>query len=117
VININGEIKVFRLIIVFLLMFSGVAYSAQMGPLVPTQLISEGNVLHVHMDGAYKTGLPECAYRSYIDITTDAGKVKASIVMAAFMGGKKITLYMRDGIDRCDWGSSVPNDRHLHVKH
>ena len=96
---------------------SGSVFAAQMGPLVPSQLTPEGNILHVHMDGAAKVGLPECASRAYFDITTDAGKVKASIVLAAFMGGKKITLYMRDGIESCDWGSSVPNDRHLYINH
>ncbi|GLQ72947.1 hypothetical protein [Vibrio penaeicida] len=106
---------ILRAIVLVACSVPAISYAASMGPGVPTRLTPEGNVLHVHMDGAPKSGLPSCARRVYIDLTTEAGRAHASVAIAAFMGGKKVTFILADNIGHCNWGSSVPHEKHFYV--
>ena len=84
--------------------------AASFGWAVPTSILQENVVLHIEFDTtATRNGLPSCATRTYIDITTEAGKVRASLALTAFAAGKEVYFYINDGITNCTWSSSVPN--------
>lgn len=84
--------------------------AASFGWAIPKGVLQEANVLHVEFDtSAIRSGLPACATRTYIDITTDAGKVRASLALTAFAAGKEVYFYISDGIVNCEWSSSIPN--------
>jgi len=99
-----------------LLLIAPASFSATMGPSVPTLLLQEGNVLHVHMpSNTQKSGVPSCASRVYIDLSTEAGKMQASMALSAYMGGKKVKFAIRDGKASCDWGSSIRSDYYMTI--
>ncbi len=73
--------------------------------------MQESDVLHVEFDGtAARRGLPDCATRTYIDLTTDHGRVRASLALTAFAAGKEVYFSINDNISSCQWSSSVPNN-------
>jgi len=85
--------------------------AASFGWAVPKSVLQESNVLHVEFDAtATRSGLPGCATRTYIDLTTEAGKVRASLALTAFAAGKEVFFYISDGMASCQWSSSVPNN-------
>lgn len=87
------------------------AGAASFGWAVPISMLQEANVLHVEFAAtAARSGLPSCASRTYIDLTTDAGKVRASLALTAFAAGKEVFFSMSDDIVGCQWSSSVPNN-------
>ena len=87
-----------------------------MGPGKPIRLTQEANILHVHMpSNVAKNGLPSCATRVYIDLSTEAGKMRASMALAAYMGNKKVTFIMTDKTS-CLYGSSVANDAYMYLE-
>ena len=87
------------------------ASAASFGYAVPISVLQESNVLHVEFDAAApRSGLPSCASRTYIDLTTNGGKVRASLALTAFAAGKEVFFYISDGITSCQWSSSVPNN-------
>jgi len=91
--------------------FVVVCEAASIGYAIPTSLLQESNVLHVEFaPDAPKTGLPSCASRTYIDLSTDAGKTRAAIAIAAFNEGREVYVYIADGLTTCSWSSSVPNN-------
>jgi len=84
--------------------------AANIGWAIPKSVLQEGNVLHVEFEpSAPKQGLPSCATRTYFDITTEAGKVRASIALTAFASNKEVYAHIQDGLTNCGWASSVPN--------
>ena len=100
-----------------LLSTSIISQAAYIGPAVPSRLTQESNILHVHFPAsAAKYGLPECATRVYIDISTDAGKMRASMALSAFMAKKKLRLMVLDGKTSCQWSSSVKNDSYIYIE-
>lgn len=108
----------FKVALLFLISFTPVlANAGYIGPAVPSRLTQESNILHVHMPAtAAKWGLPDCATRVYIDITTDAGKMRASMALSAFMAKKRIRLMVLDGKTSCQWSSSVKNDSYIYIE-
>ena len=99
-----------------LLSIAPVSFSATMGPSIPTLLLQERNVLHVHMpSNTQKVGLPSCATRVNIDLSTEAGKMQASMALSAYMGGKKVRFDIRDGKTSCQWVSSIRSDNYMTI--
>ena len=81
-----------------------------MGWAVPTSLLQEGDVLQVEFsDSAPRQGLPSCATRTFIDLTTDGGKVRASLVLAAYAAQHEVYAKINDGLTTCRFASSVEN--------
>ncbi len=99
-----------KLILIVALLFSDAAWSASIGWAVPISVLQEQDVLHVEFaPNAPKSGLPSCATRTFINVTTDAGKVRASLALAAFAAQKEVYVYLEDNITSCRWSSSVPS--------
>ena len=100
--------KIILLLLLFLIWEQ--TNAASFGWAVPVGVLQESTVLHVHFDSNVpRSGLPECATRTYIDLTTEAGRVRASLAIAAFAAGKEVFFYIEDGLTSCGWSSSVPN--------
>jgi len=111
--------KIFAMLSVIekIILFLGLAIlststsAANFGWAVPKSMLQESTVLHVEFDAtAVRSGLPDCASRTFIDVTTEAGKVRASLALTAFAAGKEVFFYISDGITNCQWSSSVPNN-------
>jgi hypothetical protein len=101
---------------VFCCLLSANTHAASFGYAIPSSLLQESNVLHVEFDSnAPRSGLPSCATRTYIDLSTDAGKVRAEMVIAAFNQGREVFAVIADGLTSCSWSSSVPN-RYIRVR-
>ena len=100
-------------LIIFTCLFTitSIANAASFGWAVPSSVLQESNVLHVEFaPTATRSGLPECASRTYIDLSTDVGKVRASLALTAFAAGKEMFFYISDGLTSCQWSTSVPNN-------
>ncbi|MAY39871.1 MAG: hypothetical protein CMN82_13810 [Spongiibacter sp.] len=89
---------------------SGLANAASFGWAVPKSVLQEAGILHVEFGtAAPRTGLPGCAVRTFIDVSTDAGRMRASLALTAFAAKKEVWVEVDDEITGCQWGTSVPN--------
>ena len=100
--------KVFLLI--SLLFIARVPFAGTYGPAVPVAMLQEAGVVHVHMpSNAPRSGIPGCASRVYIDLSTDAGRFRASMAMTALVSGKTVKFVIPSTATSCQWSSSIPN--------
>ena len=97
-------------VFLFFLTCSDLVSAANFGWAIPKSVLQEAEVLHVEFGAAApRTGLPDCAVRTFIDISTDAGRVRASLALTAFAAKKEVWVEVGDEVVGCRWGTSVPN--------